>query len=63
MQRECEQKEGEVRGLVEERGRLQATVKGLEREVAALRWEVNHRDDIIRERVSNDVLLLLFYFN
>ncbi|KAK4327979.1 hypothetical protein Pmani_001593 [Petrolisthes manimaculis] len=50
MQRECEQKEGEVRGLVEERGRLQATVKGLEREVEALRREVNHRDDIIRER-------------
>ncbi|XP_045137804.1 cilia- and flagella-associated protein 57-like isoform X2 [Portunus trituberculatus] len=50
VQRECEEKSLEVSGLTEERGKLQVSVKGLEREMAALRREVKHRDDIIRDR-------------
>nr|XP_045622870.1 cilia- and flagella-associated protein 57-like [Procambarus clarkii] len=50
MQRECEQKDGEVKALGEEKAKLQSTIRGLERELAALRKEVNHRDDIIRDR-------------
>ena len=42
----------EVSTLTEERGKLQAAVKALEREMAALRREVKHRDDIIKDRVS-----------
>ncbi|XP_069954050.1 cilia- and flagella-associated protein 57 isoform X2 [Cherax quadricarinatus] len=50
VQRECEQKDNEVKVLVEDKNKLQSTIRGLERELAALRREVNHRDDIIRDR-------------
>ncbi|XP_071547435.1 cilia- and flagella-associated protein 57 [Panulirus ornatus] len=50
VQRECEQKDGDLKVLVDDKSRLQSTIRGLERELAALRREVNHRDDIIRER-------------
>lgn len=41
-----------MKALAEDKSRLQSTIRGLERELAALRREVNHRDDIIRDRVS-----------
>ncbi|XP_042213672.1 protein Daple-like, partial [Homarus americanus] len=50
IQRECEHKDGEVKALGEDKSKLQSTIRGLERELAALRREVNHRDDIIRDR-------------
>lgn len=52
MQREREQKEEDLRALADDKAKLQSSIRGLERELAALRREVNHRDDIIHDRVS-----------
>ncbi|XP_068201905.1 cilia- and flagella-associated protein 57 [Palaemon carinicauda] len=52
VQRECEQKDMEVKALGEERSKLNSSIRGLERELAALRKEVNHRDDVIHDRES-----------
>ncbi|CAL4139548.1 unnamed protein product, partial [Meganyctiphanes norvegica] len=49
-QRECEGQTTELRDVTEERSKLQGTIRGLERELAALRKEVDHRDDIIHDR-------------
>ncbi|XP_042865893.1 cilia- and flagella-associated protein 57-like [Penaeus japonicus] len=52
VQREQEQKEEDLRVLSDDKSKLQSSIRGLERELAALRREVNHRDDIIHDRES-----------
>ncbi|XP_047493524.1 cilia- and flagella-associated protein 57-like [Penaeus chinensis] len=52
VQREREQKEEDLRVLTDDKAKLQSSIRGLERELAALRREVNHRDDIIHDRES-----------
>ena len=55
MKGECENKETDLRRLNEERSKLQGVISSLEYDLAALRKEVNHRDNIIHDRVSQEI--------